>query len=144
MERNPKYPLWTDHDISFYNRIVSLLRCEKTGEEGLNNGLRHQHRLGKKGQKCWLFVPFHVKIFLFSFFRESFLSIPLKCCVRWLIDTRNYWLQWPSSRLDWCWWEILRTVALLRDKLGLSDAINNFLITLCLVKSFCASTEESE
>lgn len=53
--------------------------------KGLNNGHRHQNRLEEKRQKCWLFVPFHVKIFLFLIafltFWESFIlqhSQPLR------------------------------------------------------------------
>lgn len=68
--------------------FISLKSFRKTSErKGLNNGHWHQHRLSKKDPKCWLFVPFHVKIFFFliAFFFWEFSLLLFACWDDWLI-----------------------------------------------------------
>lgn len=96
--------------------------------KGLNNGHRHQHqnRLEEKEKKCWLFVPFHVKIFLFLIIFFLLGMLVSKVC-------------WWKAMIDW-YQKLLTTKAFSTnscgvgnprwDKLGHSRTISNFLITL--------------
>lgn len=84
-----------------------MLEEKKRAWKGLNNGPRHQL------DKCWLFVPFHVKIFIswesgrISLFSTSFINLFILCFFFVVIVDLNLFgnlevlLKMNSRLIDW-------------------------------------------